>query len=136
MGFWKNLKEMSDNRKLRKQRKAEREKKVNQNPTEEQLKDSKNMKRAWMWTIFSILAYAGAFVIVAAGFSNNFFVGIIAMIVVIPVSTIFQKKAIDYAQEQRQINGKGFVVLLIAYIVPLIVLFAGIFYFTLGWVYR
>lgn len=83
-----------------------------------------------------MLAYAGAFLIVALGFSNHFAVGIVAMVVVIPVSTIFQKKAIEYAQQQRRINGKGFFVLLVAYIVPLVIFFAGIFYFTFGWFYR
>lgn len=136
MGFWKGLKELSDYSEKRRQRKKQREKNVNQNPTEEQLKDNKNAKRAWLWTILSMLAYAGAFLIVALGFSNHFAVGIVAMVVVIPVSTIFQKKAIEYAQQQRRINGKGFFVLLVAYIVPLVIFFAGIFYFTFGWFYR
>lgn len=130
------LKDISDFNKRRKQRKEERSQKVNQNPTEEQLKDNKNGKKAYLWSFLSVIAYLIGFVVIASGFNNNFAIGIIAMMFVLPITSLIQRKAIGFAQQQRKINGKGLFALIVASVVPLIVLFVGFMYFAFGWMYK
>lgn len=133
MGFLKGLKEVSDYNKKRRAKKKEREESVNRNPTEEQLKDNKKGKLSYLWTVFSIIAYIAGFVLVAMGFNENVGVGIFAMIIVLMLAPMVQKKAINLAKQQRKINGKGLFALILAIILPLAVLFIGVFFFAFGY---
>jgi len=45
------------------------------------------------------------------------------------------RKAINLAREQRRINGKGLLALIVASILPLIVLAGGFFFFVFGGMY-
>jgi len=132
MGF---LKDWSDYRKKKKQKKAEKAKNVNQNPTEEELKNNKKGKLSYLWTLLSIVAYVLAFGIVAKAWEMNFAVGIIALIMMTIIASLVHRKAISLAQEQRKINGKGLFALLLASFLPLVVLAGGVFFFLFGGMY-
>ena len=54
MGFFNRSKE-------RKAKKEQKSKEVNKNPTEEQLKNNKKGKLAYLWTVISIIVYVFAF---------------------------------------------------------------------------
>lgn len=129
MGFWGNLKKFSNKSEKKEVKKA---KNVNQSPTEEQLKNNKKGRLSYLWTFFSIITYLLGFTLVAAGFDQNVAVGIIALIFVLSITPIVQHKAIDLANEQRAINGKGLFALILAYILPLVILAGGFFFFIFG----
>ena len=133
MGFWQNLKELSAWSKKNKQKKEEKAKKVNDNPTEEELKNNKKGKLSYLWSVLSVITYLVAFAIVFNAFSENIALGFVALIFALPISPIVQRKAISLAQEQRLINGKGFFALLIATLVPTIFLAGGACFFIFGW---
>ena len=136
MGFWKGLKEFSQASERRKQQKQERAKNINQNPTEEELKNNKKGKLSILWTFLSLVVYFLAFGIIAMAFEENAAVGIFALLLFVPISTLPHRKAIGLAKEQRRINGKGSFVLFIACVLPLIVLVSGTLFFMFGWLYR
>ena len=135
MGLFKGLKEWSDNNKKRKAEKAERAKQVNQNPTEEQLKNNKKGKLAYLWTFLSVVAYVLGFAAVVAAWEVNIAVGIMALIIMLPVTSIVQKKAVDLAKEQRRINGKGLFALILASVLPSLILAGIFFFFVFGGMY-
>lgn len=135
MGFFKSLKQWSDNNKIRKQKREARKQAVNKNPTEEQLKNNKKGKLAYLFTFISIVAYVLGFGMVFAAWQENFAVGILALILALTITPIFHKKAISLAQEQRKINGKGLFALIVASILPLVILAAGFFFFVFGGMY-
>ena len=135
MGFFKNLKSWSDDNKKRKQEREARKQAVNQNPTEEQLKNNKKGKLAYLWTFISIVVYLLGFGLVASAWSENIGVGIIALILALTTTPIVHRKAIELAQEQRRINGKGLLALIVACALPLIVLAGGFFFFVFGGMY-
>lgn len=135
MGFFKGLKEMSDWREKRKQKKEARKKEVNQNPTEEELKNNKKGKLAYLWTAISIVVYLLGFFWVASVWENNIGIGIMSLIICLMITPLVHRKAISLAQEQRQINGKGRLAYILALILPLIVLMGGGFFFFLGGMY-
>ena len=135
MGFFNSLKNWSNNNKRRKQEKEARKQAVNHNPTEEQLKDNKKGKRAYLWTFISIVVYLLGFGLVASAWEENIALGIMALLMALMITPITHKKAISLAQEQRRINGKGLIALMVASILPLIVLAGGFFFFVLGGMY-
>ena len=135
MGFFNSLKNWSDNNKRRKQEREARKQAVNQNPTEEQLKNNKKGKLAYLWTVISIVVYLIGFGLVATAWGENIGVGILALLLALIITPFAHRKAIDLAREQRRINGKGLLALIVASILPLIVLAGGFFFFVFGGMY-
>ena len=135
MGFFNSLKNWSDNNKRRKQEREARKQAVNQNPTEEQLKNNKKGKLAYLWTVISIVVYLIGFGLVATAWEENIGIGILALLLVLTTTPFAHRKAIDLAREQRRINGKGLLALIVASILPLIVLAGGFFFFVFGGMY-
>lgn len=135
MGFFRSLKNWSDNNKRRRQERDAKKQAVNRNPTDEQLKNNKKGKLAYLWTIISIVVYVLGFGFVASAWKENIGVGIFALLLTLIITPLVHKKAVNLALEQRRINGKGFFALLIASILPSIVLVAGFFFFVFGGVY-
>ena len=135
MGFFNSLKNWSDNNKRRKQEREARKQAVNQNPTEEQLKNNKKGKLAYLWTVISIVVYLIGFGLVATAWEENIGVGILALLLALTITPFAHRKAIDLAREQRKINGKGLLALIVASILPLIVLAGGFFFFVFGGMY-
>lgn len=133
MGFWKGIKELSEHSKRNKAKREARKKQVNENPTEEQLKNNKKGKLSYLWTFLSIVTYLLAFVLVAGAFNENLAVGIFALLLVLPLSPMVQKKAIALAREQREINGKGLFALILATVLPALILCAGVIFFVFGY---
>ena len=85
MGFFNSLKNWSDNNKRRKQEREARKQAVNQNPTEEQLKNNKKGKLAYLWTVISIVVYLIGFGLVATAWEENIGVGIFALILALMI---------------------------------------------------
>ena len=135
MGFFNSFKNWSDNNKRRKQEREARKQAVNQNPTEEQLKNNKKGKLAYLWTVISIVVYLLGFGLVATAWEENIGVGILALLLALTTTPFAHRKAIDLAREQRRINGKGLLALIVASILPLIVLAGGFFFFVFGGMY-
>ena len=135
MGFFNSFKNWSDNNKKRKQEREARKQAVNQNPTEEQQKDNKKGKLAYLWTVISIVVYLIGFGLVAAAWEENIGVGILALLLALTTTPFAHRKAINLAREQRRINGKGLLALIVASILPLIVLAGGFFFFVFGGMY-
>jgi len=137
MGIYKELKEISDWNKRRKQRKEQKAKEVNKNPTEEQLKNNKKGKLAYLWTFISIIVYLLGFGIVLTAWQENFAIGIIALIFALIITPMAHKKAVNLAREQRKINGKGLMALIVATLLPSIILIGGFFFlFVFGGLYN
>lgn len=135
MGFFNSFKNWSDNNKRRKQEREARKQAVNQNPTEEQLKNNKKGKLAYLWIVISIVVYLIGFGLVATAWEENIGVGILALLLALTTTPFAHRKAIDLAREQRRINGKGLLALIVASILPLIVLAGGFFFFVFGGMY-
>ena len=135
MGFFNSFKNWSDNNKRRKQEREARKQAVNQNPTEEQLKNNKKGKLAYLWTVISIVVYLIGFGLVATAWEENIGIGILALLLALTTTPFAHRKAIDLAREQRRINGKGLLALIVASILPLIVLASGFFFFVFGGMY-
>ena len=119
---------------FRKKNKEEKQA-VNHNPTEEQLKNNKKGKLAYLWTVISIVVYLIGFGLVATAWEENIGVGILALLLALTTTPFAHRKAIDLAREQRRINGKGLLALIVASILPLIVLAGGFFFFVFGGMY-
>jgi len=132
MGFFKDLSNWS---KRNKQKKEARKQAVNENPTEEQLKNNKKGKLSYIWTVISIVVYVLGFGIVLYAWQENIALGIMALLFALSIMPIAHKKAIDLAQEQRRINGKGRLALLLAILLPTAILVVGFFFFVFGYVY-
>ena len=132
MGFFNDLKNFSNRNKKRKE---EKQQKINQNPTEEELKNNKKGKLAYLWTIISIAFYILGFGMVFAAWEENIAVGIFALILALTITPLPHRKAISLAQEQRRINGRGRLAYLLALLLPLAILVAGVFFFVFGGIY-
>lgn len=135
MGFFKDLKKLSDWSKRKKQKKEERAKEVNQNPSEEELKNNRKGKLAYLWTFISIIVYVLGFGIVFSAWQENIALGIVALLFALTITPMAHRKAIGFAKDQRRINGKGLMPLIIATILPSIVLAGGFFFFIFGGIY-
>ena len=136
MGLWNSLKKFSRNSEERKSKK-EQQTAVgeNCNPTKEQIKNNKKGKLSYLWTAISIVVYLLGFALVATAWTENIGVGILALLFVLVITPIPHRKAIELAQQQRRINGRGFVALLLAIILPLVILAGGFFFFVFGGMY-
>lgn len=88
-----------------------------------------------MWTVISIVVYLIGFGLVATAWEENIGVGILALLLALTTTPFAHRKAIDLAREQRRINGKGLLALIVASILPLIVLAGGFFFFVFGGMY-
>ena len=77
---------------------------VNKNPTEEQLKNNKKGKLAYLWTFISIVVYILGFGMVFTVWEENFALGIFALLIALAITPFAHKKAISFAQEQRRIQ--------------------------------
>ena len=99
------------------------------------MKNNKKGKLAYLWTVISIIVYVFAFGMVATAWEENFALGIFALLIVLVVAPIPHRKAISLAKEQRAINGKGLIALLVASFIPLILLAGGFFFFIFGGMY-
>ena len=132
MGFFDGLRKISRASEERKKKKEQKAKSVNQNPSEEELKNNKKGKLSYLWTFISMVVYVLGFGLVFAACEENFGVGILAFIFVLSITPMAQTKAVNLAREQRRINGKGLLALILAYILPLSILVAGFLFFTLG----
>lgn len=97
--------------------------------------NNKKGKLSILWTIISIAVYVGGFGVVAGAWQENIALGIMALLFALMIITLPQRKAISLAKEQRKINGKGFVALLLAYILPSLCLAGFFFFFVFGYVY-
>ena len=133
MGFFKDLNDWNNKRKQKKEQKA---KEVNKTPTEEQLRNNKKGKVAYLWSLISIVVYVLGFGMVFAAWEENIALGIFALIFALTITPISHRKAISLAQEQRRINGKGKTALIVAMLLPTIILVVGFFFFVFGGMYR
>ena len=100
-----------------------------------QLKNNKKGKLAYLWTVISIVVYLIGFGLVATAWEENIGVGILALLLALTTTPFAHRKAIDLAREQRRINGKGLLALIVASVLPLIVLAGGFFFFVFGGMY-
>ncbi len=132
MNFFKGLKAtISSLGKLWKIEKK-RDTEINQNPTEEELKDNKKGKQSIVLMIVSIVVYLVAFVLVASSWQVNVGLGILVLILVLMFTPTIQIKAINLAKQQRKINGKGTISLILANVLPTLTLVIGVLFFALG----
>ena len=90
---------------------------------------------SYLWTFISIVVYVLGFGVVASAWQNSIALGIVAFIFVLVISPVAQTKAVNLAKEQRSINGKGKVALLLAYLLPTAILAMGFFFFVFGGMY-
>ena len=98
-------------------------------------KNNKKGKLSYLWTVISIVVYVLGFGIVLYAWQENIVLGIMALLFALSIMPIAHKKAIDLAQEQRRINGKGRLALLLAILLPTAILVVGFFFFVFGYVY-
>ena len=103
---------------------------INDNPTEEQLKDNKNGNIAIVLSIISCLLLVAIIALIVSIFANYIWIGIISIVLLfIPVR--LQALAVKKAKRQLNINGKGkikfilvkFVFPIIAAIISIVILF-------------
>lgn len=104
-------------------------------PTQEQMKNNKNGKLAYLWIVISSIVYILGFGMVVKAWEENIAIGIMALLIVLPITPLAQKKAISFAKEQRRINGKGRLALILATILPSLILAGGFFFFVFGGFY-
>lgn len=135
MRFFNALKKWSNNNKVRKQQKEASKQDTNEKPTAEQTKNNKKGKLAYLWILISVIVYIFGFGVVAGAWQENIALGIVALLMMLLITPIAHKKAINLAQEQREINGKGRLALLLASILPSLVLAGGFFFFVFGGIY-
>lgn len=113
-GLFDFLKKVND--KEKEHRDKESENYINTNPTEDQLKDNKNAKKAWTMFILSLIfGLASIFVMFIIlsewGIAGIFFIPILC------IGPLIHKKTIKYAKAQRRTNGKGTGIIITANVV-------------------
>ena len=127
-GFWNFLKNLHKRKQETKDENNENF--INDNPTEEQLKDNKNGNIAIVLSIISCLLLVAIIALIVSIFANYIWIGIISIVLLfIPVR--FQALAVKKAKRQLNINGKGkikfilvkFVFPIIAAIISIVILF-------------
>lgn len=127
-GFWNFLKNL--HKRKQETRDENNENFINDNPTEEQLKDNKNGNIAIVLSIFSCLLLVAIIALIVAIFANYIWLGIIS-IVLLFIPARLQALAVKKAKRQLNINGKGkikfilvkFVFPIIAAIISIVILF-------------
>ena len=127
-GFWNFLKNLHKRKQETKDENNENF--INDNPTEEQLKDNKNGNIAIVLSIISCLLLVAFIALIVSIFANYIWIGIISIVLLfIPVR--LQALAVKKAKRQLNINGKGkikfilvkFVFPIIAAIISIVILF-------------
>ena len=127
-GFWNFLKNLHKRKQETKDENNENY--INDNPTEEQLKDNKNGNIAIVLSIISCLLLVAIIALIVSIFANYIWIGIISIVLLfIPVR--LQALAVKKAKRQLNINGKGkikfilvkFVFPIIAAIISIVILF-------------
>ena len=127
-GFWNFLKNLHKRKQETKDENNENF--INDNPTEEQLKDNKNGNIAIVLSIISCLLLVAMIALIVSIFANYIWIGIISIVLLfIPVR--LQALAVKKAKRQLNINGKGkikfilvkFVFPIIAAIISIVILF-------------
>ena len=127
-GFWNFLKNLHKRKQETKDENNENF--INDNPTEEQLKDNKNGNIAIVLSIISCLLLVVIIALIVSIFANYIWIGIISIVLLfIPVR--LQALAVKKAKRQLNINGKGkikfilvkFVFPIIAAIISIVILF-------------
>lgn len=127
-GFWNFLKNLHKRKQETKDENNENF--INDNPTEEQLKDNKNGNIAIVLSIISCLLLVAIIALIVSIFANYIWIGIISIVLLfIPVR--LQALAVKKAKRQLNINGKGkinfilvkFVFPIIAAIISIVILF-------------
>lgn len=117
-GFWDFLKKAH---KVKQETRDESsENYINNNPTEEQLKDNKNGNFAIVLSIIACILLVGCIALIVAMFSNNVGLGLLS-IVLLFIPSGLQIMAVKKAKKQLNINGKGKVkLLLVKFVFPII----------------
>ena len=127
-GFWNFLKNLHKRKQETKDENNENF--INDNPTEEQLKDNKNGNIAIVLSIISCSLLVAIIALIVSIFANYIWIGIISIVLLfIPVR--LQALAVKKAKRQLNINGKGkikfilvkFVFPIIAAIISIVILF-------------
>lgn len=127
-GFWNFLKNLHKRKQETKDENNENF--INDNPTEEQLKDNKNGNIAIVLSIISCLLLVAIIALIVSIFANYIWIGIIS-IVLLFIPMRLQALAVKKAKRQLNINGKGkikfilvkFVFPIIAAIISIVILF-------------
>lgn len=117
-GFWNFLKKVD---KIKKETNDENsENYINNNPTEEQLKDNKNGNIAIALSIISCVLLIAIIALIVLMFANNVGIGILS-IVLLFIPAKLQMVAVKKAKRQLNINGRGKTkFLLVKFIFPII----------------
>ena len=93
---------------------------INQNPTEEQLKDNKNGNTAIVLSIISCALLIAFVALIVLIFSNNVWLGILS-IFLLAIPARMQMIAVKKAKKQLNINGKGKIkLLLVKFVFPVV----------------
>ena len=127
-GFWNFLKNLHKRKQETKDENNENF--INDNPTEEQLKDNKNGNIAIVLSIISCLLLVAIIALIVSIFANYIWIGIVS-IVLLFIPARLQALAVKKAKRQLNINGKGkvkfifvkFVFPIIAAITSIVILF-------------
>lgn len=117
-GFWDFLKKAH---KVDKETRDENsENYINNNPTDEQLKDNKNGNVAVVLSIFSCILLVAIIALIVVIFSSNVGIGLLS-IVLLFIPARLQFIAVKKAKKQLNINGKGKIkFLLVKFVFPII----------------
>lgn len=117
-GFWNFLNKAH---KIKKDTQDENsENYINNNPTEEQLKDNKNGNLALFISIVACVLMIGIFAVIVMLFASNFGLGLLSICLLF-IPGRLQLVAIKKAKKQLNINGKGKIkFLLIKFVFPII----------------
>ena len=103
-GFWNFLKNLHKRKQETKDENNENF--INDNPTEEQLKDNKNGNIAIVLSIISCFLLVAIIALIVSIFANYIWIGIISIVLLfIPVR--LQALAVKKAKRQLNINGNG-----------------------------
>lgn len=117
-GFWNFLKKA--HKVDRETRDENSENYINNNPTDEQLKDNKNGNVAVVLSIFSCVLLIAIIALIVVIFSSNVGIGLLS-IVLLFIPARLQFVAVKKVKKQLNINGKGKVkFLLVKFIFPII----------------
>ena len=117
-GFWNFLKKVNKIHQETSDKTSENY--INDNPTEEQLKDNKNGKVAIIISILTCILLVGFTALIVLLFSYNIALGFVSILLLI-IPARLQIVAVRKAKKQLNINGKGKVkFLLVKFVFPTI----------------
>ena len=117
-GFWNFLKNANNVHKETNNKASENY--INVNPTEEQLKDNKNGKKAIILSIIACLLLIGFVALIVLLFKYTLALGFVSILLLI-IPARLQMSAVKKAKKQLNINGKGKIkFLLVKFVFPTI----------------